>query len=509
MRRCLWCSAVTSGAAPRPIDPRTPVIVGVGQYVHRDGSLDAALDPVALMERAVLAAAADAGLDGPPAADAVRVVSQLSWRYGNTPRFVADRLGLSPRRLEQTTMGGNSPQSLVNTTALDIQSGDVDIALLTGGEATRTRSRARSAGVELDWPRGEPDDEPTIIGDELEMNLEAETSRGIYMPVQIYPMFETAIRAAAGRSVDEHREHLGRLWSGLSHVAAGNPYAWIRDARTPDEITTVTDDNRMIGLPYPKLMNSNNQVDMGAAVIMCSVEAARRLGVSEDLWVFPHAGTDCHEHNYVSHRDTFASTPAIEIGGRLALELAGIDIDDVSVIDLYSCFPAAVQLGAASLGIDLERQWSRTGGLTFAGGPWNNYVMHAIATVVTDLRERPGEYGLVWANGGYATKHAFGVYSTAPGTGFRHDKPQAEIDALTRRELATPADAAGAATIEAYTVMFDREGAPERAIAACLLADGRRAWGTSEAAEVTAAMCDGEWVGRSLDLDADGVIQPG
>jgi acetyl-CoA C-acetyltransferase len=483
------------------------VIVGVGQYVHRDGSLDDALEPAALMERAVLAAASDAGLDGPPRADTVRVVSQLSWRYGNTPRIVAQRLGLSPRRLEQTTMGGNSPQSLVNATALDILAGEVEVAVLTGGEATRTRTRARSAGVEFDWPRTEPGDEPTIIGDELEMNLEAETSRGIYLPVQIYPMFETAIRAAAGRSVDEHRAHLGRLWSGLSQVAAGNPHAWIRQARTPEEIITVTDDNRMIGLPYPKLMNSNNQVDMGAAVIMCSVDAARRLGVPADRWVFPVSGADCHEHNYVSHRDTFTRTPAVEIGGALALELAGIGIDDVSVIDLYSCFPAAVQLGAASLGIDLERQWSRTGGLTFAGGPWNNYVMHAIATVVEDLRERPGEHGLVWANGGYATKHSFGVYSTQPGPGFRHRTPQTEIDALPRRALAAPHDAIGAATVEAYTVMFDRDGAPERSIASCLLADGRRAWATSEAAEVTAAMCDGEWVGRRVHLDAEGAIR--
>ena len=261
----------------------------------------------------------------------------------------------------------------------------------------------------------------------------------------------------------------------------------------------------MIGLPYPKLLNSNNSVDMAAAVIMCSVGAARRLGVPEDRWVFPHSGTDCREHQYVSHRDTFARTPAIEIGGRLALELAGIDIDDVSVIDLYSCFPAAVQLGAQSLGIDLAtRQWSRTGGMTFAGGPWNNYVMHAIATVVNDLRERPGDHGLVWANGGFVTKHAFGVYSTTPPAGFRHDKPQPQIDALPRRDLALPADAAGPATVEAYTVMFDRGGQPERALATCLLADGRRAWGTSEADEVTSAMCDGEWVGRSVSLDPTG-----
>jgi acetyl-CoA C-acetyltransferase len=262
----------------------------------------------------------------------------------------------------------------------------------------------------------------------------------------------------------------------------------------------------MIGLPYPKLLNSNNQVDMGAALIMCSVEAARRLGVPEDRWVFPHSGTDCHEHTYISHRDTFAKTPAIEIGGRLALELAGVGIDDVSIIDLYSCFPAAVQLGAQSLGIDLRRQWSRTGGMTFAGGPWNNYVMHAIATVVTDLRERPGEYGLVWANGGYATKHAFGVYSTTPTPNFRHDNPQARIDALPRRDLALPAEAAGAATIEAYTVMFSREGVAEQAIASCLLADGRRAWGTSPDLDLAAAMCAGEWVGVEVTLSDDGTL---
>jgi acetyl-CoA C-acetyltransferase len=323
-------------------------------------------------------------------------------------------------------------------------------------------------------------------------------------------MFETAIRAASGRTVEEHQAHLGELYAGLSQIAAGNPYAWIREPKSAAEIITVNERNRMIGLPYPKLLNSNNSVDMAAAVIMCSAGTARRLGVTEDRWVFPHAGADCHEHQFVSHRDTFSRTPAIEIGGRVALDLAGVDIDDIAVIDLYSCFPAAVQLGAQSLGIDLtSRQWSRTGGMTFGGGPWNNYVMHAIATVVQDLREQPGEFGLVWANGGFVTKHSFGVYSTTPGSEFRHDTPQERIDALARRELAEPAAAEGTVTIEAYTVMFDREGRPERSIAACLLDDGRRAWGTSDAAAVTAAMCEGEWVGRVVDLDTAGDIRLG
>jgi acetyl-CoA C-acetyltransferase len=253
-------------------------------------------------------------------------------------------------------------------------------------------------------------------------------------------------------------------------------------------------------------MNSNNDVDQGAALLICSVERARSLGVPEDRWIFPHAGTDCHEHPFVSNRWTLASTPAIAAGGRRALELAGLGIDDIEIIDLYSCFPSAVQLGAASLGLGLERQLTRTGGLCFAGGPWNNYVMHGIATVMKELRERPGASGLVWANGGYATKHAFGVYGTTPpAAGFRHDHPQAEVDAGPKRKAARPVDAAGPARVEGYTVMFGRDAA-DTAFAACLLADGRRAWGTSTDADLLTAMCEGEWVGREVQLDAAGAL---
>jgi acetyl-CoA C-acetyltransferase len=492
------------------IDPRTPVIVGVGQFLHRADGLDDALEPVALMAEAIAAAAADAKLDGVPAADSLRVVSLLSWRYGNPAWVLAQRLGIEPRQLAVTTNGGNSPQMLVNATAREIQDGQLDVAVLTGGEAFRTRMRAKKGDVHLDWPKAPEDAVPHLVGTDLKMNLQEEIDRGIWQPVQVYPMFETAIRAASGTSPDDHLVRISELWARFSEVAARNPYAWIRDAKTAEEIRTPGPTNRMIGLPYPKYMNSNNDVDMAAALIMCSVEAARRLGVPEDRWVFPQAGTDCHEHPFVSNRDTFARTPAIERGGAMALELAGVGIDDVGLIDLYSCFPAAVQLGARSLGLDPydpARQLTRTGGLAFAGGPWNNYVMHAIAAVVADLREQPGEHGLVWANGGYATKHSFGVYATTPPVdGFRHGSPQAEIDALPRRELAPVADAAGAATVEAYTVMHDRDGTPERAIAACLLDDGRRAWGVGPDPDVAAAMCDGEWVGARVHLTDDGTL---
>jgi acetyl-CoA C-acetyltransferase len=487
--------------------PRTPVLVGSGQFLHRAAGLDDGLDPATLMCEAIKLATTDAGLGGLPSLDALRVVGLLSWRSGNPAHVVAAKMGIEVHEYGLTSNGGNSPQSLVNLTSQQILSGDIDIAVLTGGESWRTRMRARKAGVELTWPKAPEGSDPTMIGDELVMNHPDELARQIMMPVQIYPMFETAIRAAAGRDVDDHQVLISEMWARFSEVAAGNPNAWSREPRTAEQIRTVTPDNRLVGHPYPKYMNSNNDVDMAAALVMCSVERARDLGIAEDRWVFPHAGTDCHEHQFVSHRWSFHETPAIELGGRRALELAGVGIDDIELLDLYSCFPAAVQLGAQSLGIGLDRQLTRTGGLTFAGGPWNNYVMHAIATMMDDLRERPGQRGLVWANGGYTTKHAFGVYSTTPPVeGFRHAYPQDEIDALPRRELATGADAAGATAVEAYTVMHTRDGEPETAISTCILADGRRAWGTSTDRTLAAAMCHGEWVGRPVELDDTGTL---
>ncbi len=489
------------------LDPHAPVIVGVGQTVQHTDDLDEALDPSLLMCSAIGDATADAGLRSIPNPQSLRVVNLLTWKYGDPAYLIAQQLGLTPVETAYTPMGGQSPQSLVNATAAEIQAGSLDIAILAGGEARRTRVRARKAEHELKWPSAPQDRSPRIIGEELVLNHPAELERGLMMPVQIYPMFETAIRARSGSTPDQHLQRISELWSRFSEVAADNPYAWSRQARTAEEIRTPSPANRMVGLPYTKYMNSNNDVDMAAAVIICSAEKAESLGVPRDRWVFVHAGTDCNEHQFISNRWSFGETPAIEAGGRRVLDLAGCTIDDVALVDLYSCFPSAVQLGAQSLGLSLDGQLTRTGGLSFAGGPWNNYVMHAIATMVGDLRSASGERGLVWANGGYVTKHSFGIYSTEPPPeGFRTDNPQAEIDALPQRELAAPSDAVGSATIEAFTVMHSRDGEPETAIAACLLADGRRAWGTSTEGGLVGAMCNGEWIGNRVTLTDAGTL---
>ena len=494
------------------LDPRTPVLVGVGQVVRRDPDPAIATEPLDLMLEAARCAADDAGGHLLERLDSIRVVGVLSWRYVNPGLAIGEGLGgVAPRQTVLTSTGGNSPQLLVNETALAIQRGDVGAALLAGAEAmaTRQRARRRPDKLWLDWPVqdvGTP--APDVVGDDRPGTNDAEMARSLALPTQIYPVFENAVRAASGRSTDEHERVIAELWSRFSAVAADNPYAWSPAALTADEIATVTPDNRLIGFPYTKLMNANLTVDQSAALLMCSAEVAGDAGIPRERWVFPWAGADAHDHWWVSERDDLHSSPAIRAAGRAALAHAGAGIDDIAHLDLYSCFPSAVQIGAVELGLRLDergRPLTVTGGLSFAGGPGNNYATHSIATMVERLRADPGALGLVTALGWYLTKHSVGVYSTEPPPHpFACSRPQPEIDALPRRGWV--AEHNGRVTIESFTVMHDRDGSPALGIVACLLPDGRRAWGNVRDPGTAKAMTVDDPCGRAATLHPDGTL---
>jgi acetyl-CoA C-acetyltransferase len=492
------------------LDPRTPVIVGVAQTLRRPDPADAT-DPVDMMIEALRLAADDSRGSGLlEKADSVRVAAVLSWRYTDPGAIVARRLGISPKQTVVTTTGGNSPQMLLNDTALAIQRGEVDVALMAGAEAMYTRFRARKVKAHLDWEQQPPEVQPThLLGDDRPGVSDAEMARTIMLPIQVYPVFENALRAAAGESIEEHQQKIASLWSRFSAVAARNPHAWFGEEKSAEEIGTVTADNRWIGFPYTKAMNANLDTDQSAAVIVCSVEAARAAGVPEERWVFPWSGADAHDHWFVSERADLHSSPAIRSAGASALSMAGVRIDDVAHVDLYSCFPSAVQIGAAELGLGLDepdRPLTVTGGLSFAGGPGNNYATHSIAAMVDVLRADPGSHGLVTALGWYITKHAVGIYSTEPPpNSFRHARPQDEVDRTPHREPV--ADHDGPVTIESYTVMHERDGEPAIGLVACLLPDGRRTWANTKEPGLMKSMTLEEFVGRPATVKTGGQLQ--
>jgi acetyl-CoA C-acetyltransferase len=459
-----------------PIDPTTPVLTGYGQVNHRD-EIDPearSVEPVDLMESAARQAADSRVLE---AVDSVRVVNVLSAHYRDPGLLLGERVGAAKFTTLYSPIGGNTPQSLVNQACLDIQQGRAGVVLLAGAETWRTRRGLKAKGAKLTWTV-QDDAVPMaqVSGADVPMAGDAEIRIGLDRPAYIYPLFEQSLRIANNESIDDHRKRAGALWARFSAVAVDNPHAWIRKPATAEEITQPGPRNRMISWPYTKLMNSNNMVDQGAALVLTSVEQAKRLQVPADRWVFPHAGSDAHDTSAIADRDELHRSAAIRIAGARVLQLAGLGIDDIDYVDLYSCFPSAVQVAAAELGLPVDdpgRPLTVTGGLTFAGGPWSNYVLHSIATMAELLVSHPGRLGLITANGGYLTKHSFGVYSTEPPTEFRWEDTQEQVDREPTCDGLVQWEGVG--TVESWTTPFNREGEPERVFLAVRTPDGARA----------------------------------
>ncbi len=455
----------------------TPVLVGAGQLVQRDAEPTEGLSCVQMMAETSRLAADDTGARVLDAVDLVAVVDILGWSCPNPPRLLSEALSIRPRTEISTSVGGNTPQALVNDLARRIEAGEVGAALIAGANAVATRLRARREGIKLDWPK-QAEGDPDGFGDGPPGNSEIEDDYSVSLPVFVYPLFETALRAKRGLTCEQARASIGRLMAPFSEVAAENPYAWFPQARSAEEIATVTETNRLISTPYTKYMNSVMAVDQSASLIMMSASRARSLGVPEDRWVYFWGGGEATENPwFYSERSDLVDSPSMGHAGNSALAQAGIGAADIDMFDLYSCFPVAVELACARLGIseDDPRPFTVTGGLPYFGGAGNNYSTHAIAEVVQRLRREPEAKAMVTANGWYLTKHAAGVYSgrPRPQSGERPAELPAQTDGAAE-PVTIAVEAEGAARLETHTVVYGRDGEPTQGVVIGRLEDDRR-----------------------------------
>ncbi|HET8944487.1 MAG TPA: acetyl-CoA acetyltransferase [Dehalococcoidia bacterium] len=485
-----------------------PVIIGAAQLTNRSERVEDAIEPAEMMEQVARSADEDAGARGLLAqADSVQVVGMLSWQYRDAPGVLAERIGASPSHKLYSSVGGETPQRLVNETAQAIAEGRTRIALIAGAEALSSRRLGRRTGTHFPWPKGTPE---AVSGDTRAALTETEARHGATLPTRFYPLFENAIRAHLGLGIEEHQRRLGELCSRFTRVAAENPYAWFPEVQTPEEITAIRPDNRWVCFPYPKLMNAIIEIDQAAALIVTGSETARELGVPEDRWVYLWGCGDANDRWFVSERPNYYSSPGIRAATGRALGMAGLNVNDIAAFDLYSCFPSAVQLALDALGLkpDDPRPLTVTGGLPYAGGPGNNYVSHSITTMVHRLRERPHDCGLVTGLGWFVTKHSAGVYSARrPSRSWQRTDPavdQSKVDAM--ESPAFEEHPCGEAVVETYTVAFNREGEPEQGIVIGRLGDGsgpRFFANTAPDASLLWGMTREEFVGRPGRVEPD------
>lgn len=485
------------------MNPRTPVLVGVGQVLNRIEALAEAKEPLMLMREAIDLAAADTGcknfLDQ---VQSVRVVRGI-WRYDNPAKWLAAAMGAPAAETVGTLIGGNQNQAVINATALDLLKGDLELAVIAGAENGNALMKARKLAVDLPYTEAPGVYDRVIGADQEAEHHEYEKAKGIQQAIQIYPMYENALRHQNGASLSEHEARVGALWSRFNDVGQRNPHAWVQHDMTAAAITTPSATNRSISFPYTKFMNANMSVNMGAALIMTTVANARKLGIDEAKWVYPVAGVVGYDHFSASVRDNFYTSPGIRFVGERLLEIAKIDLGQLDYVDLYSCFPSAVQIAAREYGLSEDRDLTVTGGLTFGGGPLNNYVMHSIARTVELLRQS-GSYALVTANGGNLYKHVHGLYASEPPShDFVVDSVQARINSQPPRVCV--ASHSGRAAIESYTVMYGAEG-PTVAHMSCLNDDGERTWVNTQDVDLMQDMTEKEFCGREVQLVASELV---
>ena len=495
------------------VNPRTPVLVGVGQFTERiDDPAYRGMSSVELATAAAVAALADTGADAATVAGAIDTVLgirqfEISGRTptplggsNNYPRSVAARIGASPRRAVLEPIGGQGPQHAVTEFAAAIAAGDADVVMLLGSE---NGSTLRYFAARDD----KPDHSEAIDGQLEDRGFGYEglfddytVAHGLVGAPAQYGLLENARRSRVGLSVIDYRRAMAELFAPFAKVAAANPFSASPHERTVEEILTVGGDNRMICDPYPRLLVARDQVNQGAAAVLMSVEAARRLGVPQEKWVYLHGHADIADQPLLDRAD-LSFNAASMLAVNEALRVAGVSIDDINTFDLYSCFPVPVFNFCDGTGVatDDPRGLTLTGGLPYFGGPGNGYSLHGIAETVIAMRSAPGRFGLVAANGGIMSKYSVGVYSTEPVGWAPDDSARLQADVTAWPTAPVTRVAEGPAIVETYTVRYDwpvRTGI----VIGRLEADGSRFLALVDDPETVALLCEGDPLGAEITV---------
>ena len=499
----------------------TPVLIGGGQSTYKL-PFEETPSPIEMMVEVAGKAAENAGANKNilEKIDTVAVVQMVVesmqnmkglelGKYTNIPKSLGDSLGANLRKGYYAYTGGNTPQQYVNFLAEQISQEKSEFALLAGCENLRSVTKSLKAGKPLQF-NDDPGGEAIPFGDSRDGCTEHERQYGLFAPINTYPLFENALRGHRGRSVEEHMSVVGKLMSSFTKVASENPHAWFPTNRTAEEIITPTENNRYIGFPYTKYLNSIIEVDMAAAVLMCSIKTAKKYGIPEDRWVYLNGCGDAYDHFYLSERCNYYSSPAIKRIAEESFRMAGISLEDINHIDIYSCFPSAVEVACDAIGLaeDDPRGLTVTGGLPYFGGPGNNYVTHSIAEMLDKVRKKQGSHGLVTGNGWHLTKHSMGLYSTEPNfEDWQRESSkvyQDELDQIPAPSFTEQPE--GNASIETYTVTH-AGNQPRNGIVIGRLEDGTRFISkTSKDLDLLNDMKDQDYLGRTGSVSQmDGV----
>jgi len=479
-----------------------PVVVGLGS-LQQTGNFKDLDEALILMEKVTQTAIEDTTNHNiSKYIDEVQVPKGY-WKYRDPGKWIAERNNFAKAETSVTKIGVLQ-QNLINSACKKIISGKIKASLIVGGEARYKKIKALIEDKEyIETELIVNPDHYVKAKDDLHIKQEEE-HLGL-MAVGYYAILESALRAKKKLSIDEHKKYLGKMYSRFSKVAAKNPDGWSQKDLDWEDIANVDKKNTLQALPYNKFHCTSWNVNQASAMIICSDEIADELNIPQSKRVYPLASSETNHMIAAIQRPNLIKPIGLQLAADYILEICDQNNIKPNAFELYSCFPVAVQMFAEALQLKNNENFTVTGGMSFAGGPLNSYMIQSTVKMLANIRNVPSTVGLITGVSGMMTKQAFALWAKDPLINFSSKDVTASA-AAAEKPVALSKIKEGSGVIIGYTVLPKNHTNIKKAVIYIEDTNGDRKVLISYDEVILDKMGEEEWVGKSINFKDDYLV---
>ena len=386
----------------------------------------------------------------------------------------------------------------INSACNNIITGKIRASLIVGGEARFKKIRALIE--DKDYVETELNTNPDhYVKAKEDLHIQEEEDSLGLMAVGYYAILESALRQKKNLTIKKHNQNIGELYSDFSKIAAQNPDGILENAYSCDEITYASKKNPMQAFPYNKLHCTSWNVNQASAMILCSEELADELNIPLNKRLYPLISSETNHMVATIQRPNLIEPVGLKLAAQYILDTCKHNNFYPNTYELYSCFPIAVQMFAEVLELKIDKPLTVTGGMSFAGGPLNNYMIHSTVKMLDEIRKDSKKIGLVTGVSGMMTKQAFCVWANTPLTDFT-SKDVTDQAAQIEEPIPLSRLENGNGVIIGYTILSKNKDVAEKAVLYVEDTNRERKVLISYDQDIIKSMGEEEWVGKSINF---------
>ena len=471
---------------------KKPVVIGLG-ITQQKGSYAELDEALFLMEKVAMRAINDCG--NPKIKDFIDVIDipKGFWRYRDQGKWIAEKNNF-PNAKTSVNKIGVLQQHLINNTCNKIIKGEIRAGLILGGESRAKMIAALKEGIEYkEMELSTNPDQYVKAKDDLYGEGEAE-ALGL-MAVGYYAVMESAMRKSKNLNLKEHEDYLGSMYADFSEIASKNQYAASDKSISKDQIMLANSDNKPMAYPYNKYHCTSWNVSQASAILICEEGLADQLNISKQKRIYPMASSETNHMIALIQRPSLISSAGLKLASEKINAVVDKHSINLNLIDLYSCFPVAVQQFENVLNLNTKTSRTITGAMPFAGGPLNNYMLHATVQALLKLRSQSG-HSLITGVSGMMTKQSFCLWSSEYQMPFYHADVTKKAQQLDKPIPISNAKH-GNGIVIGCTVLYE-DTKPNLGVFYIEDSQGERKVVTSEDKAIITSMREEEWIEKEI-----------